>query len=108
MCMSLWAKDYYAFCVHFYDYVNDNPEAAIPQLYQEGAILLGTSEESPITLDGFRFDQLVADKFNQFVAEYRHMRELGIPEEEIGQRLRPYYGTTYWWYYYFSPAINFY
>ena len=108
ICMSLWNLDVYSFCVHFYDYVNDNPEAAIPQLYQEGAILLGTSEESPITLDGFRFDQLVADKFNQFVAEYRHMRELGIPEEEIGQRLRPYYGTTYWWYYYFSPAINFY
>lgn len=108
ICMSLWNLDVYSFCVHFYDYVNSHPDAAIPQLYQEGAILLGTSEESPITLDGFRFDRLISDKFNQFVTEYTHMRSLGIDEQEIGRKLKPSYGSTYWWYYYFCPPINFY
>ena len=108
MCMSLWAKDYYAFCVHFYDYTNNHPNEAAPKLYQEGAILLGTTEESPITLEGYRFDDLVADKFNSFVSDYNQLQHQGVDEDEMGRRLRPRYGDTYWWYYYFYNDFNIY
>ena len=108
MCMSLWAKNYYAFCIHFYDYVQSNPSRSIPKLYQEGAILLGRAEESPITLDGFRFDDIVADKFNGFVQEYNSLRYEGVDEQEIANRLKPLYGNTYWWYYYFYNDFNIY
>ncbi len=108
LCMSLWAKDYYAFCVHFYDYVHSNPNRPIPPLYQEGAILLGNAEESPITLDGFRFDDLVANKYNSFVQDYNQLQQQGVDEQEMGRRLKPLYGNTYWWYYYFYNDFNIY
>lgn len=108
MCMSLWAKDYYAFCIHFYDYAQNHPNKAAPTLYQEGAILLGTTEESPITLDNYRFDDLVADKFNNFVSDYNQLQHQGVDEHEMGNRLRSRYGNTYWWYYYFYNDFNIY
>ncbi|MBQ8709709.1 MAG: hypothetical protein IJ550_03935 [Bacteroidaceae bacterium] len=108
MCMSLWAKDYYAFCVHFYDYVNNHPNSPIPLLYQEGAILLGNAEESPITLDQFRFDDIVANKYNGFIQDYNQLLQQGIKEQEMAKRLKPLYGNTYWWYYYFYNDFNIY
>ena len=108
LCMSLWAKDYYAFCIHFYDYAQNHPDKAAPTLYQEGAILLGTTEESPITLDNYRFDDLVADKFNNFVSDYNQLQHQGVDEHEMGNRLRSRYGNTYWWYYYFYNDFNIY
>ena len=106
--MSLWAKDYYAFCVHFYDYVNNHPNSPIPLLYQEGAILLGNAEESPITLDQFRFDDVVANKYNGFIQDYNQLLLQGIKEQEMAKRLKPLYGNTYWWYYYFYNDFNIY
>ena len=106
--MSLWAKDYYAFCIHFYDYVNAHPDRPIPALYQQGAILLGNAEESPITLDGFRFDDLVANNFNSFVQDYNQLQSQGVNEKEMGNRLKPRYGKTFWWYYYFYNDFNIY
>ena len=106
--MSLWAKDYYAFCVHLYDYVNNHPNSPIPLLYQEGAILLGNAEESPITLDQFRFDDVVANKYNGFIQDYNRLLQQGIKEQEMAKRLKPLYGNTYWWYYYFYNDFNIY
>ena len=108
ICMSLWSKDAYAFCVHFYDYAHNHPDETIPTLYQEGAILLGNAEDSPIELNGFRFDELVADKYNRFVSDYNTLLQQGISEKEMGNRLRPKYGTTYWWYYYFYNDFTLY
>ena len=108
MCMSLWSKDAYSFCVHFYDYAHNHPDETIPMLYQEGAILLANAEDSPIDLNGFRFDELVADKFNRFVSDYNTLLQLGLSEKEMAGRLRPKYGTTYWWYYYFHSEHVFY
>ena len=108
LCMSLWLKNYYAFCVHFYDYVNAHPRSSIPMLYQEGAILLGNAEESPITLQGFGFDDLVTNKYNSFVQDYTQLQQQGVDETEMGKRLKPLYGHTYWWYYYFYNDFNIY
>ena len=108
LCMSLWAKDYYAYCVHFYDYVNHHPNNPIPALYQEGAILLGNAEESPITLNQFKFDDFVANKYNSFVQDYHQLQQQELDEKEIGKRLKPLYGNTYWWYYYFYNDFNIY
>lgn len=108
MCMSLWGNNAYAFCVHFYDYANRHMEDAIPALYQQGAILLGSQPESPITLDGFAFDPMVANKYNMFVKDYQELKDQGVNDKEAGYRLKSAYGDTYWWYYYFSPDIDFY
>lgn len=108
LCMSLWAKDYYAFCIHFYDYVNKHPNNPIPSLYQEGAILLGNADESPITLEKFRFDDLVANQYNRFVQDYTQLQQQGVDEAEMGKRLKPLYGNTYWWYYYFYNDFKIY
>lgn len=108
MCMSLWAKDYYAFCIHFYNYVTNHPDAPIPALYQEGAILLGNAEESPITLNGFQFDIPIREKYKQFVQDYYQLRQQGIDEQEMGRRLKPLFGSTYWWYYYFYNDFDIY
>lgn len=108
LCMSLWAKDYYAFCIHFYDYANMHPTQPIPRLYQEGAILLGNAEESPITLDGFCFDNMVAQRYNNFIRDYNDLLQSGVNEKEIANRLKPLYGDTYWWYYYFYTDMNIY
>lgn len=108
LCMSMWAKDYYAYCIHFYDYVNKYPNRPIPLLYQEGAILLGNAEESPITLENFRFDDIVANKYNNFVQDYTQLQQQGVDETEMGKRLKPIYGNTYWWYYYFYNDFNIY
>ena len=108
MCTALWHKEAYAFCVHFYDYVNNHPNEPIPALYQEGDILLGTDESSPIILDRFKFDVPVANKYNQFVRDYNQLQQAGIDHEEMGKRLKGIYGDTYWWYYYFCLDLNFY
>ena len=108
ICCSLWNKDAYAFCVHFYDYVQAHPTQAIPELYQEAAILLGNAEDSPITLNNFKFDTLVSDKYNNFVNNYNQLLQQGIDEAEMARRLKPLYGDTYWWYYYFYTDFNIY
>ncbi len=108
LCMSLWGNNAYAFCVHFHDYVERHPDNAIPSLYQQGAILLGNLPESPITLDGFEFDPIVANKYNAFVQDYRTLQEQGMKDAEAGQKLKAAYGDTYWWHYYFCPEPDFY
>lgn len=108
ICTSLWHKEAYAFCVHFYDYVNNHPNQPVPALYQEGAILLGTDENSPIILDKFKFDVPIANKYNQFVRDYNQLQQANIDHTEMGKRLKSVYGDTYWWYYYFCLDLNFY
>ena len=101
MCLSLWRNDEFAFCVHFYDYVRQHSQTAIPELYQEGAILLGNAEDSPITIDNFHFSTIISEKFNRFVQDYNNLLQQGVSTKEMAQRLKPMYGDTYWWYYYF-------
>ena len=108
LCMTLWEKSQYAFCVRFYDYVNNHPSSPIPALYQEGAILLGNAEESPIMLNGFQFDIPIREKYKQFVQDYYQLRQQGIDEQEMGRHLKPLYGNTYWWYYYFYNDFDIY
>lgn len=108
LCMSLWSNDFYAFCVHFHDYVERHPNDDIPLLYQQGAILLGNLPESPITLTGFEFDPIVADKYNMFVRDYNTLKEQGADDITAKEKLRASYGDTYWWYYYFNHEIDFY
>ena len=105
---SLWMKDAYAFDIHFYNYVNAHPNDAVPSLYQEAAILLCTREDSPVTLDNFPFDQIIADRYNRFVNDYNQLSAMQLNDEEMGRRLRPVYGDTYWWYYYFYTNFKLY
>ena len=108
MCMSLWAKDEYAFSIHFYNYVQRHPNRSIPALYQEGAMLLCNSERSPIELNDFPFDQLVKDKFNHFVQDYNTLSQQNIGDDEMAERMKAIYGDTYLWYYYFYDNFNIY
>lgn len=108
MCMSLWGKDEYAFPIHFYNYVQRHPNATIPELYQEGAILLCNSERSPIELYDFPFDQIVSDKFNRFVQDYNALSQQNVDDAEMAKRMKSLYGGTYWWYYYFYDKFNIY
>lgn len=108
MCAALWNEDAYSFCIHFYNYVKRHPNASIPPLYQEGAILLCTQEESPIELNGYEFDKFVSQRYNQFVRDYNELAKLGLEGDEIGTRLKQAYGTTYWWYYYFYTDFKVY
>ena len=101
MCLSLWRKDAFAFCIHFYDYVQYHPQESIPPLYQQGAILHGNTDLSPIDFSRFKFDTFVADRYNHFVQDYNQLTQQGLSNEEMGRRLKPTYGDTYWWYYYF-------
>ena len=105
---SLWAKDEYAFDIHFYNYVNAHPDDAIPYLYQEAAILLCTREDSPITLDHFPFDNIIADRYNRFVNDYNQLSAQRLSDTEMSKRLQAVYGDTYWWYYYFYTDFNLY
>lgn len=108
MCLSLWTEDDYAFCVHFYDYVQRHPNQPIPELYQEGAILLCTMERSPITLTNFPFDAVVSDRYNRFAQDYNQLSQQGLDEKEMAKRLKTLYGDTYWWYYYFYTDFSIY
>ena len=108
LCLSLWREDAYSFCIHFYDYVQHHPQESIPTLYQEGAILHGNTDESPIDFKGFKFDTFVADRYNRFVQNYNQLSQQGLSNEEMARRLRPTYGDTYWWYYYFYTDFTIY
>lgn len=108
MCLSLWVEDEYAFCVHFYHYVQRHPQQPIPTLYQEGAILLCTAERSPVQLNHFPFDQVVADRYNRFVQDYNTLSSQGLSEADMANRMRVLYGDTYWWYYYFYTDFHIY
>ena len=108
MCMSLWGKDEYSFAIHFYNYVQRHPNESIPELYQEGAILLCNSERSPIELYDFPFDQIVSDKFNRFVQDYNTLSQQNVGDAEMAKRMRDIYGETYWWYYYFYDDFHIY
>ena len=105
---SLWTKDEYAFDIHFYNYVNNHPNDAIPLLYQEAAIMLCTKESSPIQLDNFPFDKFISDRYNNFVRDYNQLSTMLISSDEMAGRLHAVYGDTYWWYYYFYTDFNIY
>ncbi len=101
ICAALWLKDEYATCYQFYNYNKNYPGNSVPELYQQAAIMLGTREDSPINLQNFPFDQLIVTRYERFNSDYSSMSNAGISHQEIGERMREFYGDTYWWYYYF-------
>ena len=108
MCLSLWTEDTYSFSLHFYNYVHRHPGEAIPELYQQGAILLCNTEQSPVQLDNFPFDQQVASRYNRFVQDYNSLSSQNMDDKEMAERLRPLYGDTFWWYHYFYTDFQIY
>lgn len=101
ICTALWTEDDYAFCIHFYNYVNNHPNSTIPPLYQQAAMLLCATEQSPITLNNFPFDPAITARYQSFRNIYDTLARQGMPMQEIGNKMRHDYGDTYWWYYYF-------
>lgn len=108
MCVSLWTEFDYAFLVHFYDYYQKHSSEAIPELYQEALIMLGNSEESPLTLNDFPFDSKISERYNSFLHDYQSLIQQGVKPEQAGARMKAQYGDTYWWYYYFYTDFNIY
>lgn len=104
ICAALWMKDEYAFCFQFYNYSKNHPGEHVPELYQEAAVMLGTTENSPINVQNFPFDQLIVTRYENFNSDYKSMSNMGIDHQEIGRRMRDIYGDTYWWYYYFCDV----
>ncbi len=108
MCTALWTEDEYAFCIHFYNYVNKHPHTAIPPLYQQAAMMLATTETSPVTLNDFPFDPAITTRYNSFKNIFSTLSAQNIKTTDIGQKMRHEYGDTYWWYYYFYTDFNIY
>ncbi|MBR0047013.1 MAG: hypothetical protein IJP75_09100 [Bacteroidaceae bacterium] len=108
MCLSLWTEDGYAFCIHFYDYVQNHPNQPIPELYQQGAILYGNTQDAPITTRNFKFDTIVSEKYNRFAEDYNELSQQELDTQEMAKRMKPTYGDTYWWYYYFYTDFTIY
>ena len=108
MCTSLWTNDEYAFCIHFYNYVNNHKGQKVPELYQQAAIMLCTSERSPVTLNDYPFDQMIKSRYNNFCTEYQTLSQQGYDTKQIGQKMKKAYGDTYWWYYYFYTDFTIY
>jgi len=108
MTTALWTKDAYSYPIHFYRFVNGHPNDPIPHLYQEAAILLCTMESSPVQLDNFPFDQIVSDRYNNFVKDYNQLAVLRLSDAETAERLKSVYGDTYWWYFYFYNDFKIY
>jgi len=108
MCTALWTEDEYAFCIHFYNYVNNHPHTAIPEVYQQAAMMLGTAESSPITLNDFPFDPSITARYNSFKNIFSTLSAQNMDMAAIGQKMRHDYGDTYWWYYYFYTDFKIY
>lgn len=108
ICTSLWTNDEYAFCIHFYNYVNNHKGQAVPELYQQAAIMLCNAESSPVTLNNFPFDEMIQSRYNNFCTEYQQLMQQGFDAKQIGQKMRKAYGDTYWWYYYFYTDFTIY
>lgn len=108
LCLSLWTEDGYAFCIHFYEYVQNHPNETIPPLYQQGAILYGNQPDAPITTTGFKFDATVSEQYNRFAEQYNQLSSQNLSPEEMAARMKPTFGDTYWWYYYFYTDFTIY
>ena len=108
MCLALWSEDEYAFCVHFYNFLQRHQGQPVPGLYQEAAIMLCTAERSPVQLNNFPFDRIIADRYNRFVHDYNTLSAQGLDEQETARRMHTLYGDTYWWYYYFYTGFHVY
>lgn len=76
----------------------------IPKLYFEGFIYYSlTSEECPINIEEFTYDQSIIDRFNAFQKDYFRLK--GNPEE-AKKYLFSRYGDTYWYYLKFPRLIT--
>ncbi len=108
MCTSLWTEDEYSFCIHFYNYWKNHQGEPMPELYQQGALLFGKSESSPINVDKYPFDQILLSRYENFKNEYTILADQGMNDKDIGDKLKKSYGDTYWWYYYFYTDFKLY
>ena len=108
MCMSLWTEDAYAFCLHFYDYARRHQGEKMAELYQQGALLYGKTQDSPINVDNFPFDDIIVQRYDNFNRDYNDLISMGLDVKTAGERLKSMYGDTYWWFYYFYTDFNVY
>lgn len=76
----------------------------IPKLYFEGFISYSLiSEECPINIEEFTYDQGIIDEFKAFQKDYLRLK--GNPEE-ARRYLFPQYGDTYWYYLNFRRLVT--
>ena len=108
MCVSLWTEDEYSFLIHFYEYSKNHPRESVPELYQQAAILLSKSEQSPINVDNFPFDEMVRQRYDRFCDEYASLANMGLDNDAMGARMKKAFGDTFWWYYYFYTDFHIY
>ena len=94
---SLWTRNAKQFWYHFYDYVNQHPDDAIPVYYQEAAYLFGYLEHRP-NLDKMPFAAGVKDSFQRFMEAASRYNDADI--EVARQGLYPLFGQTYYYEYY--------
>ena len=94
---SLWTRNAKQFWYHFYDYVNQHPDDAIPVYYQEAAYLFGYLEHRP-NLDKMPFAAGVKDSFQRFMEAASRYNDADI--EVARQGLYPFFGQTYYYDYY--------
>jgi hypothetical protein len=76
----------------------------IPKLFFEGFIYYSlTSEESPINMEEFTYDQNIIDEFKAFQKDYVQLKN---SPEEAQRYLFKRYGDTYWYYLKFPRLVN--
>ncbi len=76
----------------------------IPRLYFEGFIYYSLiSEECPINIEEFTYDQAIIDEFKAFQKDFLRLK--GNPDE-ASRYLFTRYGDTYWYYLKFPRPIN--
>lgn len=102
---SLWTRNPDYFWPRFEQYVNQNPDRAVPRIFQEAAYLFGK-------LDGLEwvedlpFEQSVKDNFYAFMQLMQQYKT--NPSKDLRQFIFEHYGTTYYFEYFFLRDITYY
>jgi len=99
---SLWTRNAKQFWYHFYDYVSQHPDDAIPIYYQEAAYLFGYLEKRE-NLDDMPFAAGIKDSFYRFMEAASRYNDADI--EVARQALYPFYGQTYFYEYYLMDHL---
>lgn len=76
-----------------------------PKLIFEGFIIYSLgSEECPINIEEYTYDQSIIERFKAFQVDYRHFKD---DPEAVRKNMFPKYGDTYWYYLKFPrPVVN--
>lgn len=93
------------FMIHFYNFTQNHPQAAMPTSMQEAAYLIGPTDLSPIDISQYPFDMNVKTSFAQFNEDYNINKSMRMSDKESANKMKAIHGTTYWWYYYFYSKL---